>query len=81
MPNLFWEHIELEPLYEMIIEYMAQKQRVGELNRQLAVMHEMLEMLGNELNSQHSSNLEWIIILLIFVEVVLTLAKDFFHLI
>ena len=81
VPNFFWDNTELEPLYEMITEYTTQQDRVEVLNKQLDVMHELLEMLDNELNNQHSSKLEWIIIILIFVEVVVTLAKDILHII
>lgn len=78
IPTFFWEHPELESLYQVIIDYVNQEKRVEVINRQLDVMHELLDMLGNELNNQHSSKLEWIIILLIFVEIVLTLAKSWF---
>lgn len=81
VPNFFWEHTELEPLYEMITEYTTLQERVVVLNKQLEVMHELLEMLDNELNNQHSAKLEWIIIILIFVEVLITLAKDILHII
>jgi uncharacterized Rmd1/YagE family protein len=46
------------------------------LYKRLDVIHELFEMLGNELNHQHSSRLEWTIIYLIVIEVVLTVAKD-----
>lgn len=81
VPNFFWDHTDLEPLYEMITEYTTLRERVNILNKQLNVMHELLEMLANELNNQHSSKLEWIIILLIFVEIVIILIKDVFNLI
>jgi uncharacterized Rmd1/YagE family protein len=79
-PNFFWEHTELEPLYEMIIKYIDRERRVNILNQQLVVLHELLDMLTSELNNQQSSRLEWIIIILITFEVILTLIKDWFHL-
>jgi uncharacterized Rmd1/YagE family protein len=45
------------------------------------VIHELFEMLGNELNHQHSSRLEWTIIGLIVMEVFLTLLRDVFRVI
>jgi uncharacterized Rmd1/YagE family protein len=36
-------------------------------------VHELFEMLGNELNHQHSSRLEWTIIWLIIIEVGLSI--------
>jgi uncharacterized Rmd1/YagE family protein len=79
-PNFFWDHTELEPLYEMIIEYIDQEHRVNALNQQLDVLHELMDMLNTEINNQLSSSLEWIIIVLIALEVALALIKDVFHL-
>lgn len=74
-PEIFWEFPELEPLYKMASIYLDINTRVEILNHRLNVLHELLEMLGNELHHQHSSRLEWTIILLIVIEVVLMLAK------
>lgn len=75
-PEIFWELPELEPIYKMAAIYLDINTRVEILNHRLNVLHELLEMLGNELNHQHSSRLEWTIILLIIIEVVLTVSKD-----
>ena len=80
-PEFFWEHSELEPLYAMTANYLDLETRVEVLNQRLDVIHELFEMLGNELNHQHSSRLEWTIIILIIVEVVLTLLRDVFRVI
>lgn len=75
-PEIFWEYPELEPLYKMAAIYLDINPRVEVLNHRLTIIHELLEMLGNELNHQHSSRLEWTIILLIVIEVILTISKD-----
>jgi len=80
-PEIFWDYPELEPLYNMIANYLDLGNRVEVLNQRLNIVHELFEMLGNELNHQHSSRLEWIIICLIVIEVVLTLSRDVFRLI
>lgn len=80
-PEFFWEHTELEPLYAMAANYLDIETRVEVLNHRLDVIHELFEMLGNELNHQHSSRLEWTIIGLIIMEVVLTLLRDVFRVI
>ncbi len=79
VPEFFWEYSELEPLYAMTANYFDLETRVEVLNQRLDVIHELFEMLGNELNHQHSSRLEWTIIILIIVEVVLTLLRDVFR--
>ena len=75
-PEFFWDHSDLEPLYVMIANHLDLETRVQVLNQRLDIVHDLFEMLGNELNHQHSSKLEWIIIWLIVMEVVLTLMKD-----
>lgn len=80
-PEFFWEYTELEPLYAMTANYLDLETRVEVLNQRLDVIHELFEMLGNELNHQHSSRLEWTIIVLIVMEVCLTLLRDVFRVI
>lgn len=80
-PEFFWEYPELEPLYKMISIYLDIATRVEVLNQRLDVVHELFEMLGNELNHQHSSRLELVIIWLIVIEVLLTLMRDVFRII
>lgn len=78
-PEIFWEYPELESYYKMISNYLDLQTRVEVLNQRLSIMHELFEMLGNELNHQHSSRLELVIIWLIVIEVILILMKDVFH--
>lgn len=80
-PEFFWEYSELEPLYAMTANYLDLETRVEVLNQRLDVIHELFEMLGNELNHQHSSRLEWTIIILIIMEVFLSLLRDVFRVI
>lgn len=78
-PEFFWEYSELEPMYTMAANYLDIETRVEVLNQRLDVVHELFEMLGNELNHQHSSRLEWTIICLIVIEVLLSLLRDVFR--
>jgi uncharacterized Rmd1/YagE family protein len=61
----------------MIANHLDLETRVEVLNQRLDIVHDLFEMLGNELNHQHSSKLEWIIIWLIVIEVMLNLAQHF----
>jgi uncharacterized Rmd1/YagE family protein len=80
-PDFFWIHPELEHFYTMTANYLDIESRVEVLNHRLDVMKELFGMLVNELNHQHSSRLEWIIILLIVMEVMIALSRDVFHII
>ncbi len=75
-PNFFWENPEYESLYTMVLKNLDVLQRVEVLNRRMEMIQELFAMLGAELNHQHSSLLEWIIIILISVEIVLFLLKE-----
>lgn len=77
VPEFFWDHSDVEPLYRLIANHLDLETRVEVLNQRLDIVHELFQMLGNELNHQHSSKLELIIILLIVIEVVLTLMRDY----
>lgn len=77
VPEIFWEYPELEPFYTVIANYLDVKPRVDVLNKRLNIIHELYEVLGNELNHQHSSRLELTIILLIVIEVVISILREF----
>lgn len=78
-PEFFWEYPELEPYYKLMANYLDISPRVEVLNQRLDVVHGMFEMLGSELNHQHSSRLELTIICLIVIEVALALMRDVFR--
>lgn len=78
-PEFFWDHPELEPFYRRTSHYLDVNKRVEVLNKRLNVVHELFEILSNELNHQHSSRLEWAIIILILIEVVIAVLRDLFH--
>lgn len=80
-PELFWDRPELEPLYQETVHYLDITKRVELLNKKLNILHELFEILSNQLNQRHSFRLEIIIILLIFIEVVIVLLKDIFHMV
>ena len=80
VPEFFWENIELEPIYMMVAHHFDIEKRVKVLNQRLNIVHELFDMLNNEINHMHSSRLEWFIIWLIIAEVGLTISKDFLHL-
>jgi uncharacterized Rmd1/YagE family protein len=81
IPEFFWDYPELEPLYRLMANYLDIETRVEVLNHRLDVVHELFQMLGSELNHQHSSRLEWTIIWLIIIEVLLSLMRDVFRII
>lgn len=79
VPEFFWDYPELEPFYRKSSHYLDISKRVDALNKRLTVIHELFEMLSDALNHQYSSRLEWIIIILIVIEVILAILTDVFN--
>lgn len=75
-PEFFWRRPSYETYYHMASSYLDITTRTNILNQRLSILHDLYEILSDELKHLHSSRLEWIIILLIVSEVVLTLLKD-----
>lgn len=70
IPEFFWDYPELEHLYRMMSKYLDLFPRVEVLNKRLDIVHELFDILTEELRHQHSSTLEWVIIFLILGELV-----------
>ena len=75
-PEFFWEYPELEEHYRRMASYLDVAPRVEVLNKKLQIIHDMFGMLADEQKHKHSSQLEWIIIWLIAIEIIFFLAHD-----
>lgn len=76
-PEFIWEYPELQAIYDVGATYLELKQRTEILSLKLETIHELFQMLAEDLKHQHSSKLEWIIIWLIAVEIIIFLVNDF----
>lgn len=70
VPDFFWDHTEYEPIYKHISKELDIKTRTQSLNRKLEMIHELFQILGDAINTAHSTKLELIIIILISIEVI-----------
>ncbi|KAK3845186.1 MAG: hypothetical protein J3R72DRAFT_437079 [Linnemannia gamsii] len=70
-PEIFWSEPSFQPLYSAIRGYLEIGQRVELLNQRTAVISDLLDMLKEHLTSSHGEQLEWIVIVLIFFEIVI----------
>jgi uncharacterized Rmd1/YagE family protein len=77
-PEFIWEHTQYEPLYIITSKYHDTAQRIEIQNNRISVLHELLEILQGESQYKHFVKLERIIILLIFIEIVITIFKEIF---
>jgi uncharacterized Rmd1/YagE family protein len=76
-PDFFWEYTTLEPLYQMTAGYFNVAQRTEVLNKRCDIIHELFQMLGEELANRSSIRVEWIIVVLISIEILLSLLQLF----
>lgn len=76
-PEFFWRNPNLEPFFIMTKKFLDIPSRVMALNQKLDVLQELLDILNSQVQHRHSSLLESIIILLIFVEIIISLFQ--FH--
>ncbi|MDX1452676.1 MAG: RMD1 family protein [Oleiphilaceae bacterium] len=68
-PEFFWDYPELEETYCKLAKYLDLQPRVEILNKKLATLQSLLDMLAAEQNHKHSAFLEWVIIWLIAVDI------------
>jgi uncharacterized Rmd1/YagE family protein len=74
-PEFIWEYPELEHYYLSLSRYLEIAPRATVLKNRLEVIQELLEMMADEQKHSHSSMLEWIIIILIAIEIGLFFVK------
>lgn len=76
-PEFFWDNPDLKPLYTCVANELEIVTRGQILNQRLNVLKELFEMLGNELDNQHSTRLELTIVWLIMIEVMITILTHY----
>lgn len=68
-PDLYWEEPELEALYSLISKRLDVAPRIAILNKKLDYASESVNILKSHLSEEQGVRLEWMIIILIMVEV------------
>lgn len=68
-PELFWVEPQLEPVYQAVRSYLEMDQRVSLLTERLDVIADLLAVLKDQLSHGHGEKLEWIVIVLIAMEI------------
>ncbi|ESX00942.1 hypothetical protein KL918_002587 [Ogataea parapolymorpha] len=72
-PELMWSEPQLEPIYQATRGYMEINQRVALLNQRLEVISDLLQMLKEQLGHSNDEYLEFIVIMLIGAEVIVSI--------
>ncbi|AMD21277.1 HEL003Wp [Eremothecium sinecaudum] len=74
-PEIMWSEPQLEPIYQATRGYLEINQRVALLNQRLEVVSDLLQMLKEQLGHSHEENLEFIVLLLLAVEVLISVVN------
>ncbi|XP_034250572.1 required for meiotic nuclear division protein 1 homolog [Thrips palmi] len=68
-PDFYWDNEELERLFLQTINYYCISRRTRVMNEKISHCAEMMELVSSHLSDKHHIRLEWMIIVLIMVEV------------
>lgn len=74
-PELMWSEPHLEPIYQAARGYLEITQRVTLLNQRLEVISDLLQMLKEQMGYAHGEYLEFIVIVLIAVEILVAVVN------
>lgn len=69
IPDFLWNNEKYHRNFMSILKYLEVEKRTNILNHRLNIIAELLSLLSEELNIKHIGYLDWIIILLIAVNV------------
>jgi uncharacterized Rmd1/YagE family protein len=75
-PEFFWDYPEYQAHYQKTAGYLELEQRLTLIQHKLNTVNDVLSLVADELRHQHSSALEWIIILLIAFEILVFIFHD-----
>lgn len=69
VPDFYWDREQLEKLYQQTCSYFSINRRTRVMNEKLNHCVELADLINSNLNDNHHVRLEWMIIILIMVEV------------
>jgi len=72
-PELIWAEPHLEPIYQAARGYLEINQRVELLNQRLEVISDLLQMLKEQLGHSHEENLEFIVVVLVGIQMLVSI--------
>lgn len=78
IPDFYWENEELETLYLQLCSHFSISRRTRVMNEKLNHCMELVELLTSHLSDRHHVRLEWMIIILIMIEVAIEIVH-YFH--
>ncbi|XP_038250300.1 required for meiotic nuclear division protein 1 homolog isoform X1 [Dermochelys coriacea] len=77
-PDFYWDRENLEELYDKTCQFLSINRRVKVMNEKLQHCMELTDLMRNHLNEKRALRLEWMIVILITIEVMFELARVVF---
>ncbi|XP_003495921.1 required for meiotic nuclear division protein 1 homolog isoform X1 [Cricetulus griseus] len=77
-PDFYWDRANLEELYDKTCQFLSIARRVKVMNEKLQHCMELTDLMRNHLNENRALRLEWMIVILITIEVMFELGRVFF---
>ncbi|XP_061780502.1 required for meiotic nuclear division protein 1 homolog [Nerophis lumbriciformis] len=74
-PDFYWDRENLEKLYDKTCQFLSINRRVNVVNEKLENCDQLTDLMRSHLSNKHSLRLEWMIVILITIEVLFELAK------
>lgn len=68
-PDFYWDRDELERIYQKVFNYFCINRRTKVMNEKINHCLELVDLLSTHLSDKHHVRLEWMIIILILIEV------------
>nr|XP_046223329.1 required for meiotic nuclear division protein 1 homolog [Oncorhynchus gorbuscha] len=77
-PDFYWDRENLEMLYDKTCQFLNINRRVKVVNEKLQHCTELTDLMRNHLSEKHSLRLEWMIVILITIEVLFEVGRMIF---
>ncbi|XP_029282474.1 required for meiotic nuclear division protein 1 homolog [Cottoperca gobio] len=77
-PDFYWDRENLEKLYDKTCQFLNINRRVNVVNQKLEHCSQLTDLMRSHLSEKHSLRLEWMIVILITIEVLFELSKMIF---
>ncbi|KAJ0008746.1 hypothetical protein NQD34_016161 [Periophthalmus magnuspinnatus] len=77
-PDFYWDRENLEKLYDKTCQFLSINRRVNVVNEKLEHCSQLTDLMRSHLSEKHSLRLEWMIVILITIEVMFELVRMIF---
>jgi uncharacterized Rmd1/YagE family protein len=78
-PDVLWDHPELERFWAKLVDEYDLPSRARAIERKLVVIRESASTITDLIATRTSQRLEWLVIILIAIEIALSLSDRLFH--